>query len=105
MSGRDSYEVETTVPVNLFVPYATSRAVAGHLVEGPNGEPVLVIEGQAGTPADKFDGHPLWCLPLGIDHIGAPDPEHLLDRWKEACKVHPIAVNDLAAGVDGEVAP
>lgn len=98
-----SAEPGTTVPVNLFVPYAAERAVAGHLAEGPNGEPVLVIEGQAGGPADRFDGHPLWCLPLGIDHIGAPDPDGLLERWKIACDAHPVAAGiDLADEVDEE---
>lgn len=109
MDTETTPEVETatpdpgnTVPVNLFVPESHWRKVAGYLVEGPNAEPVLVIEGQTGSPADKFNGHPLWCLDLGIDHIGAPDPDRLLDRWKDACKAHPVAVTDLA--VSEEVA-
>ena len=53
---------ENMTPVTLYVPMSSWREVEGRLTTDPQGNLLLVIEGRARTPVDKYDGHDLSLL-------------------------------------------
>ena len=88
-------EPEKTVSILLSVPATHWRYVKGRLTTNARGEQVLVIEDRARRPGDKFDGHPLWCLPI---EAAQEDPSGVLDDWTIACEDYHAGLNEKEEG-------